>query len=597
LETKIEKKKDLIRGWKILFRYLLERRKEVITLSILGIFSGLTNGSVPYIVGKFFDALISPNLLIFIGSFTVTIWIVLGMWVSVQITANSVDWFISIKRRRMGTYMHAEYLARATSTVLHLPVSLFKEEKIGEIISKIQRSSNALSTIIEQVIIDLTPQLLSVFIGVGIAFIINPILAGILLLGVLLYIVTLINIVPPIVKMQKEGNKSWNDAFGLMGDAISNFQTVKQSSAEEYESKQLWNGFVNTAAHKWNKIEKIWTGINFYQRIIVVATQLSIFVLSVVFIGKGMLTVGGLIALNGYAMLVFGPFAILARNWQIIQNGLVTIEQTDDILNLEQERYVGASKKDNPRTVLGNIEFKNVSFRYGVDDKLTLNNLSFEVKSGESVALVGESGVGKSTTIELLSGYYYPTKGEILIDGHSIHDIGLKSLRRSIAVVPQEPVLFNDTIRANIQYGKVNSTEKEIEDATKKANADEFIKRFPERYKQVVGERGIKLSVGQKQRIAIARAILRNPKILILDEPTSALDAKTEQYISESLEKLMKGRTTFIIAHRLSTVRRADKILVFDKGRIVEEGKHHELLKIKNGIYRRLYEYQIGLHS
>jgi ABC-type multidrug transport system fused ATPase/permease subunit len=171
------------------------------------------------------------------------------------------------------------------------------------------------------------------------------------------------------------------------------------------------------------------------------------------------------------------------------------------------------------------------------------------------------------------------------------------ALRKHIAIVPQEPVLFNESIRANIKYGNLRASDQEVEEAAKEAHAHEFIEKFPKKYKQVVGERGIKLSVGQKQRIAIARAILRDPKILILDEPTSALDARTEQLITESLEKLMEGRTTFIIAHRLSTVRKANKILVFEKGRIVEEGKHDELVSIPDGVYRRLYEYQIGLHA
>ena len=182
-----------------------------------------------------------------------------------------------------------------------------------------------------------------------------------------------------------------------------------------------------------------------------------------------------------------------------------------------------------------------------------------------------------------------------MIDGYNIKNIGLKFHRSKIAVVPQEIILFNDTIKNNIAYGNFSATEGEIKKAAEKSYASEFIESFPRKYNQIVGERGIKLSVGQKQRVAIARAILRNPKILILDEPTSALDAKSEKFIQESLEKLMIHRTTFIIAHRLSTVRRADKILVLENGKIVEQGKHQDLIKIPNGVYRQLYEYQIGL--
>ena len=236
-----------------------------------------------------------------------------------------------------------------------------------------------------------------------------------------------------------------------------------------------------------------------------------------------------------------------------------------------------------------------MNFAYGKKHKLILNNINFEVASGETVALVGESGVGKTTLIDLISLYFPPSSGEILIDGHNGRRLDLKFLRGAIAVVPQEPSLFNDTIKNNIKYGNFEASDEEIIEAARLAHCREFIEKFPEQYNQIVGWRGIKLSTGQKQRITIARAFLRNPKILILDEPTSALDAKSEKFIQESLEKLMKGRTTFIIAHRLSTVRKADKILVLHEGKITEQGKHEELIQVPNGVYRNLYELQIGL--
>ena len=211
------------------------------------------------------------------------------------------------------------------------------------------------------------------------------------------------------------------------------------------------------------------------------------------------------------------------------------------------------------------------------------------------MALVGESGVGKSTLIDLISGYYFVPKGKVLVDGTDVKKIDLHFLRKNIAVVPQVVVLFNDTIKTNIKYGSFRAGDKKVKMAAEHAHADIFIKKFPKGYEQVVGERGIKLSVGQKQRVAIVRAILRDPKILILDEPTSALDPRIERLITSSLRELMGGRTTFIIARRLSTVREADKILVFKDGRIVEEGIHEELMKIEDGEYRRLYEMHIGL--
>jgi ABC-type multidrug transport system fused ATPase/permease subunit len=211
------------------------------------------------------------------------------------------------------------------------------------------------------------------------------------------------------------------------------------------------------------------------------------------------------------------------------------------------------------------------------------------------IAFVGETGAGKSTSAELISGYYFANSGTVTIDGHDIRSISLRELRSQIAIVPQEVVLFNASVLDNVRYGRPDATDEEVYEAVRKAHADAFIDKFPKKYEQEVGERGIKLSVGQKQRIAIARAILRNPRILILDEPTSALDAETERYITNSLEELMQGRTTFIIAHRLSTVRQADKILVLKDGSIAEQGTHDELVAKEGGVYRHLYELNTGV--
>ena len=337
---------------------------------------------------------------------------------------------------------------------------------------------------------------------------------------------------------------------------------------------------------------KVWGTLNLYQRFIILITQIIIFILSVVYIQKGIMTVGELLAFNAYASMVFGPFITIARNWQTIQNGIINIQETEKILETEQEYY---EPKDSVDVDLkGGIEFKNVSFHYD-KEKPVLKDISFKVNAGEVVALVGESGVGKSTLIDLISAYHFANEGEVLIDGINIKRVNLFKLRSGIAVVPQEVVLFNDTIKTNIKYGNFEASDEEINIATKKAHAIDFIEKFPEKWNQTVGERGVKLSVGQKQRVAIARAILRNPKILILDEPTSALDAGSEKIITNSLEELMAGKTTFIIAHRLSTVRKADKIMVFKDGKIIESGKHSELLQIEGGEYKRLHDLQIGL--
>ncbi|MEO6282641.1 MAG: ABC subfamily B transporter ATP-binding protein, partial [Dyadobacter sp.] len=241
----------------------------------------------------------------------------------------------------------------------------------------------------------------------------------------------------------------------------------------------------------------------------------------------------------------------------------------------------------------GNITYDNVHFSYpSRSDLPVLKGISFHINAGEKIALVGYSGAGKSTIIQLLMRFYDHQSGEILVDSKPIRDYGISELRKNIAIVPQEVMLFGGTIYENIAYGKPTASREEIQDAAKRAHASEFIDTFPEKYETVVGERGIKLSGGQRQRIAIARAILKDPKILILDEATSSLDAESEKLVQIALDELMKNRTTIVIAHRLATIRKVDTIYVIREGRIAESGTHQELTLLDNGLYANLIKLQ-----
>ncbi len=477
--------------------------------------------------------------------------------------------------------------------LLNLPVSFHKRNKIGEIGGKINSAAGSLQRIASRTIIDQTPQILSIIIALVIAFILKPLLAVFLVIGLITYLFILYKNAKPLGGYQKEYFEKVSQFYGDAYDMIGNTIAVKQATAEAYEQEKL-NKQTKEMLPLWTRQIKVWAELSMYQRITILCTQILIFIVSIYYIHAGVMTLGELLALNAYAAMIFGPFIAIARNWQTIQNGIISIQETEKILALDIENYQPKHSKEFP--VRGDISFDNVSFEYD-EGKPVLSDISFSVKVGEVIALVGESGVGKSTLIDLVSAYHFPTKGKVMIDDQPIESLDLKSLRSQIAVVPQEVVLFNDTIRTNIKYGNFHATDEQMENAAKKAYAYDFIEKFPNKWEQLVGERGIKLSVGQKQRVAIARAILRNPRILILDEPTAALDAGSEKIISDSLDELMKGKTTFIIAHRLSTVRRADKILVFKEGRISESGKHDELIKLEGGEYRRLYELQIGLHG
>jgi ABC-type multidrug transport system fused ATPase/permease subunit len=251
----------------------------------------------------------------------------------------------------------------------------------------------------------------------------------------------------------------------------------------------------------------------------------------------------------------------------------------------------------NPaNTLAGQIAFDAVAFEYpSRKENIVLRNVSFNVDPGQQVALVGPSGAGKSTIVSLLLKFYEPVNGNILFDGRNSRRFPITALRSQMAIVPQDVFLFGGTIRENIAYGKPGSLEDEIIDAARQANAWEFIQTFPDKLDTIVGERGIQLSGGQRQRIAIARAVLKNPKILILDEATSSLDSESERQVQEALDKLMKGRTSVVIAHRLATIRNADKIIVLENGTIIEQGTHSELLANKNGLYKTLTELQFAV--
>ncbi len=589
------KKRLTTKGLKILFRYLAEYKKDLVVLSVMGIISAVANAFAPYLIGRLFDSILAPSKVLINTVFEMPLWLLfIVLWGLVKLIADTVGWRSDVKSDQIGEEMYSGYMVQGFSRVLEFPISFHKKHNMGKIGDSMDRAAGALLGISSNVVFRLTPQFLSIVVALVISFYINAFLSVIMLLGVFLYAAILAKTAPPLATFSKKMNKAYGLAFGDAYDALSNIKEVKQSVSEQHEQKKIFKRYRLQAAELYLKIRRAWHSLSFCQRFIVTATKLAIFVFSVMFISKGEMPIWELVMFNGYAMMLFNPFVVLGQSWQVVQNGLAAIENSEELLNAPSEKYEPENMV-TPGDIKGGVEFRDTSFYYEKKQGNVLDGVSFKVEPGEVVALVGESGVGKSTLIDLISGYYFPQKGKVLIDGHNVKSLNLRFLRSKIAVVQQEVVLFNDTIKTNIKYGNFGASDEEVEEAARKAHCLEFIEKFPKKWKQVVGERGVKLSVGQKQRVAIARAILRDPSILILDEPTSALDANSEKVIQESLEKLMEGRTTFIVAHRLSTVRKADKIFVFKDGKIVERGKHEELLDISDGIYRHLYELQIGL--
>lgn len=304
------------------------------------------------------------------------------------------------------------------------------------------------------------------------------------------------------------------------------------------------------------------------------------------------ITHGTLIQFMLYTIFVGASIGGIAEQYAQIQKALGATERIMDILD-EATEEIDLENRNTSSHILGKVHFHDVHFTYpSRKDLPVLKGLSFHANQGETIAIVGPSGAGKSTIIQLLMRFYNPDAGHILIDNKRTEEYALTALRNSIAIVPQDVLLFGGSIKENIAYGKPDASDEEIKQAAIKANAAEFINSFPEGYNTLVGDRGIKLSGGQRQRIAIARAVLKQPAILLLDEATSSLDSESERLVQEALEKLMIGRTSFVVAHRLSTIKNADKILVIDKGVIVEEGRHSQLSEIENGLYKQLSSLQ-----
>lgn len=587
--------KELLKGIAAIIRHGRPFKTQLTILALLGVISAIANGFIPYVTGRFFDALIDLSTGVTPVYGPIALWMFfLIIWCVVELVANNIDWIIDRLRRKVEVSLQLTMQAQGFIHLFQLPFSYHKRVAINGELQKLSQASWRVASIFQN-IIQIAPQFLSLIIGIVLVASINGMLALVLVAGVSLYSLVLIRILLPVAKIDSDAHRLWNDSWDDAAASVQQVESIKHAGAESYEIAKVQKNFLERTFTAWYTLERTWNNVSFFQRMIVFGTQLTVFIISVYFISIGKLTVGQLVSLNGYALMFFGPFITLGFSWQTIQNGIIAAAHAEDIFEVSPEVYQPEHAL-TPAALSGDIFFEHVSFQYPAGQSFVLSDINLKIAAGESVAIVGESGVGKSTIVSLISGYNFPTEGTLFIDGIDTRHLDLENLRAHIAVVPQEVALFNDTVRENIRYGSFGASQEEIERVVREVNLDTFIESLPDGYDTLVGERGIRFSVGQKQRVAIARAMLRNPKILVLDEPTSALDAKTEQIVTQSLERLMEGRTTFIIAHRLSTVRTADKILVFEKGKIIERGSHTELLKNKGGVYHKLYDYHIGLH-
>ncbi len=475
--------------------------------------------------------------------------------------------------------------------IQHMPLSFISGNRVGELLSRITNDVTVLQDVVTSVVVDLVVQGVT-FVGM-LAFLLYINWKLTLVAFAILPLAALV-IDKTSKKMRRVGHDIQEQlarVSGIAQEALSSLRIVHSFATEELELRRFRNqNFLNFKALMHGT--QIFSALEGVVEVILVGALAFILWIGGRKVVSGELSPGELIAFLGYLGFLVQPLRVCSRAISRIQQGLAS---ADRIFSLLDTPLAIASPPSPvyPDNLRGEVTFDNVHFSYeeGLE---VLRGISCTVASGETVAIVGNTGAGKSTLVDLIPRFYDPRKGRVLVDGMDIRTLHLPSLRRQIGIVPQDPVLMRGSIGSNIAYGYAGATEENIRKAAELAGIHDFISSLPRRYDTPVGERGVTLSGGQRQRVAIARAIIRNPRILILDEATSSLDAEVELHIQEAMQKAMKGRTSFVIAHRLSTVRKADRILVLSGGAITEEGTHEELLARKDGTYAYLYALQFG---
>ncbi|MGA8928231.1 MAG: ABC transporter ATP-binding protein/permease, partial [Pseudolabrys sp.] len=487
--------------------------------------------------------------------------------------------------------MHAvRRIAYRTFVHMHeLSLRFHLERKTGGLTRVLERGRNGIETIVRMVILQLAPTIIELLLIIGVLmWQFDWRYVAAIVATVAVYMSYTYRATEWRIGIRRKMNDSDTDANIKAIDSLLNYETVKYFSAEEREAGRYDRAmarYEDASVHAYTSLAVLNAG----QAVIFTCGLAAAMVMCAFEIKAGTKTVGDFVLINAMMIQLYQPLNFMGMVYREIKQAITDIEIMFSILAREPEikDLAGAPPL---KITTGAIRFENVSFAYDPERRI-LKGLTFEVPAGKTVAVVGPSGAGKSTISRLLFRFYDLSGGRILIDSQDISAVTQKSLRQAIGMVPQDTVLFNDTIRYNIRYGRWEATDAEVEEAARLAQIDPLIRIAPKGYETEVGERGLKLSGGEKQRVAIARTILKGPPILVLDEATSALDSHTEKEIQDALERVSRNRTTLVIAHRLSTIVGADEIIVLDQGEIVERGTHYALLR-KNGLYASMWNRQ-----
>jgi ABC-type transport system involved in Fe-S cluster assembly fused permease/ATPase subunit len=471
-----------------------------------------------------------------------------------------------------------------------LSLKFHLERRTGGLSRIVSRGTAGIDTVLRFSLFNTFPTILEIGLVAGVlAWSFGWLYAVVILVTVVVYVWYTYKATEWRIGIRRAMNEADNDASTKAIDSLLNFETVKYFGNEDHETRRY-----DLSMAKYEKAAvKTWVSLavlNAGQAVVYAVGLTVVMAMSAVAISRGQATVGDLVMINALMVQLYMPLNFIGSSYREIKQGLIDVEQMFNLLKVNAE--IADLPGARPLVVdTAEVAFENVSFAYDMERPI-IRDLSFRVPAGHTVAIVGPSGAGKSTISRLLYRFYDVSAGRILIDGQDISKVTQKSLRAAVGMVPQDTVLFNDTIRYNIRYGRPEASDAEVEEAARLAQIHNFVISLPHGYDSMVGERGLKLSGGEKQRVSIARTILKGPPILILDEATSALDSHTEQEIQDALAKVSRDRTTLVIAHRLSTVVDADEIIVLDKGHIAERGTHAELLRHR-GIYASMWNRQL----
>ncbi|MDA9601299.1 ABC transporter ATP-binding protein/permease [Alphaproteobacteria bacterium] len=498
-----------------------------------------------------------------------------------------------------GELRNAIFSKVAQNAITQLTLNTFKHlhslslqfhlgRQTGALSKFIDRGTKGVNFLLNYVLFNVIPTIIEIFLVAGIlAFIYGLKYAFVTLITIILYVIVTFTVTQWRLQFRRRMNAADNAVSTKLIDSLLNFETVKYFNNEEHEYRRL---FESLDQYEIESIKNQFSlsYLNIFQTVVIMTGITIMLSMSAFDIRAGNITIGGFVVINAYMLQLYQPLNFFGTVYREIRQSLTDMENLFTLWEEKPNLSDGAEKLLEIEEA--SIRFENVSFDYDAR-RTIIKDISFEVPNGKKVALVGPTGAGKSTISRLLFRFYDPKQGDVYINNQNIKDISQQSLRKHIGVVPQDTVLFNDTIYYNISYGNPNANEEEIYNAAKSADIHNFIINLPDGYQTIVGERGLKLSGGEKQRVAIARAILKNPSIFFFDEATSALDSTTEKEIQKNLQVISKNRTTLVIAHRLSTAADADEILVLEQGEITERGNHEELLS-KKGKYSEMWNKQ-----